>query len=117
MVRRLDHIEVMLDDKHRFTVLNETVEHLQQTIDIVDVKPRSGLGARRGSGSASARPVERVEAVTWIGKSYYAATTFIVNGFLIVLALAWFARVRESGPAKSGQVSGRRYGFLAPVGI
>ncbi|MNV93796.1 hypothetical protein D3C71_1885270 [compost metagenome] len=33
----------MLDDQYGFTALYEAVEHLQQTIDIMDVEPRRGL--------------------------------------------------------------------------
>src|SRR3954466_4718095 len=42
-VRRLDHVEVVLDDEHRVAAIDETMEHVEQDADVLEVEARRRL--------------------------------------------------------------------------
>src|SRR5712664_679952 len=42
-VRALDHVEVVLDHQHGVARLDQPVEHVQETLDVVEVKAGGGL--------------------------------------------------------------------------
>ncbi len=43
MVRRLDDVEVVLDQQHRVAGVDQAVQRLQQPLDVGQVQPRRGL--------------------------------------------------------------------------
>ena len=53
-VGRLDHVEIVLDDDDRVSLLHETVEHLEQLVDVVEMQ-------------AGRRLVENVECLPRVG--------------------------------------------------
>src|SRR5512133_882247 len=42
-VRRLDHVEVVLDDEHRVAAIDEAMEHVQQDAHVLEVEAGRGL--------------------------------------------------------------------------
>src|SRR6185312_1774968 len=42
-VRRLNHVQVVLDDEHRVALFGEAVEHVEQLANVLEVKARSRL--------------------------------------------------------------------------
>ena len=53
-VRRLDHVEVVLDHDDRIALVDESVDDLQQLANVVEVKARRGLveDVERSAGGA-----------------------------------------------------------------
>ena len=43
VVRRLDHIRLVLDDDHRIALLDQLIEHAQELFDICEVQSGRGL--------------------------------------------------------------------------
>src|SRR5262245_20220661 len=55
-VRRLDHVQVVLDDHDGIALLDEPIEHLEQLLDVREVQPRRRLiqDVERTAGGAAA---------------------------------------------------------------
>jgi hypothetical protein len=54
VVDRLDHVEVVFDHHHRVAGVDQTLQHLQQLADVLEVEPGGGLVE-----DVEGRPVER----------------------------------------------------------